>query len=602
MTTDTPRPLDFNAEDLRRKYEAERDKRLRADGNNQYIEMGGRFASYLDDPYTERFERDPLEDETEIILIGGGFGGLLAGARLREAGFEDIRLIEKGGDFGGTWYWNRYPGAACDVESYIYLPLLEEMGFMPRRKYTPAAEILEYCHRIAERFDLYRNVCFQTQVTELRWDEQALRWIVRTNRGDEMRAKYVAMANGPAHKPKLPGIPGIEDFKGHSFHTTRWDYDYTGGGPDGGLDKLGDVRVGVIGTGATAVQCIPHLGEAAKQLYVFQRTPSSIDVRNDKPTDPDWWNGLKPGWQKERMANFTTIVTGGYAEVDLIQDGWTDVTTKFLRLTSITGSDGSGAPTQAPPEAVELADFAKMEEIRKRVDTIVADPGTAEALKPYYRQFCKRPCFHDQYLPTFNRANVSLVDTGGMGVERITERGVVVDGTEYEVDCLVFATGFELGTNYVSRSGYDVIGAGGVKLSQKWANGLSSLHGMHVHGFPNLFVFMRDQSAHTPNFTHALDEQAKHLAHLLRSATDRGATRIEATWEAENDWVQTIIDHAQINIDFLASCTPGYMNAEGQIRAEAAKRNGGYGDGPAAFFTLLEDWRAAGDMAGLDVK
>lgn len=594
--------LPFDPDVLREKYRQERDKRLREDGNAQYIDMAVDHVAWLEDPYVDPIERAPLFDETEIVLIGGGFGGLLAGARLREAGFEDIRIIEKGGDFGGTWYWNRYPGAACDVESYIYLPLLEEMGFMPRRKYTPAAEILDYCHRIAERFDLYRDVCFQTIVTELRWDEESLRWIISTNRGDRMRAKFVAMANGPAHKPKLPGIPGIDSFKGHTFHTTRWDYAYTGGGPDGGLDRIGDKRVGVIGTGATAVQCIPHLAAGAQHLYVFQRTPSSIDVRNDKPTDLDWWASLKPGWQRERMANFTTIVTGGHAEVDLIQDGWTDATTKFLRLTSISGNDGSGKAVQPSTEAIELADFAKMEEIRARVDDVVADPATAEALKPYYRQFCKRPCFHDQYLPTFNRPNVSLVDTSGLGVERITEHGVVVGGTEYAVDCLVFATGFELGTNYVSRSGYDVIGTGGIKLSEKWANGLSSFHGMHVHGFPNLFVFMRDQSAHTPNFTHALDEQAKHLAHLLHTAIDRGAMRIEASQSAEDAWVQTIIDHAQINIEFLASCTPGYMNAEGQIRAEGAKRNGGYGDGPAAFFTLLEDWRNEGSLSGLELR
>jgi cation diffusion facilitator CzcD-associated flavoprotein CzcO len=599
---ETPAGLDFDADELRRKYEWERNKRLRADGNNQYIEIGGRFSSFLEDPYTERFEREPLFDETEVILIGGGFGGLLAGARLREAGFADIRLIEKGGDFGGTWYWNRYPGAACDIESYIYLPLLEEMNFMPRRKYTPAAEILDYCRRIAERFDLYRNACFQTQVTELRWDEQVLRWIVSTNRGDRMRAKFVAMANGPAHKPKLPGIPGIEDFKGHSFHTTRWDYDYTGGGPDGGLDKLGDKRVGVIGTGATAVQCVPHLGEGAKHLYVFQRTPSSIDVRNDRFTDPDWWRTLAPGWQRERMENFTTIVTGGRAEVDLIQDGWTDVTMRFLLLTSIAGVEPDGAPAKTPANAVELADFAKMEQIRARVDAVVADPATAEALKPYYRQFCKRPCFHDEYLPTFNRPNVTLIDTGGLGVEKITERGVVVAGVENEVDCLVFATGFELATNYTKRSGYDVVGVDGLKLSDKWASGLSSFHGMHIHGFPNLFVFMRDQSAQTANFTHALDEQAKHFAHILRSVRDRGAFRVEATKAAEDGWVQTIIDRAQINISFLESCTPGYMNAEGQIRADAAKRNGGFGDGPAAFFRLIEAWRDADALEGLDLR
>ncbi|CAN7618654.1 NAD(P)/FAD-dependent oxidoreductase [Phenylobacterium sp. LjRoot225] len=590
---------DFDADALREKYRQEREKRLRADGNRQYVEMGGRFASYLDDPYTEPFERAPLHDETEVILIGGGFGGLLAGARLREAGFTDIRIIEKGGDFGGTWYWNRYPGAACDVESYIYLPLLEEMGFMPRRKYTPAPEILDYSRRIAERFDLYRNACLQTMVTELRWDGASRRWIVSTNRGDRMRARFVAMANGPAHKPKLPGIPGLEAFKGHTFHTSRWDYDYTGGGPDGGLDRLSDKVIGVIGTGATAIQCIPHLGEAAKRLYVFQRTPSSVDVRDDRPTDLDWWKSLTPGWQKARMENFTTIVAGGQAEVDLINDGWTDVLTRFLRKETLAGLEGS---EHAASDAVELADFAKMEEIRARVATVVKDPATAEALKPYYRQFCKRPCFHDAYLPTFNRPNVSLIDTDGKGVERITERGVIAAGVEYPLDGLVFATGFEIGTSYTGRSGYDVVGAGGLRLSQKWAKGISSLHGMHVHGFPNLFIFMRDQSAHTVNFTHSLDEQSKHLAYILRAAKDRNAVRMEATRDAEDAWVETIIELAQLNQEFLERCTPGYYNGEGQINAEAAKRNAGYGRGPGAFFDVLDDWRNDGRLAGLTLE
>ena len=225
MSARVPEIGGFDADALRARYRQERDKRLRSDGNAQYIEMGGRYAAFLDDPYTERVERAPIEDDSDIILIGGGFGGLLAAARLRLAGFEDIRIIEKAGDFGGTWYWNRYPGAACDVESYIYLPLLEEMGFMPVRKYTPAREILAYSKAIAERFDLYRNACLQTEVTELRWDEADRRWTVSTNRGDRMRARFVAMANGPAHKPKLPGIPGLESFRGHAFHTIRWDYD-----------------------------------------------------------------------------------------------------------------------------------------------------------------------------------------------------------------------------------------------------------------------------------------------------------------------------------------------------------------------------------------
>ena len=585
-----------DTEALRRKYREERDKRLRTDGNDQYIEMAGQFAAFLDDPYTVATPREALCDDTEVIVIGGGFGGLLAGARLRQSGFRDIRIIEKGGDFGGTWYWNRYPGAACDVESYIYLPLLEDMQFMPRRKYTPAPEILDYSRRVAEKFGLYDKACLHTEVTELRWDEAALRWIVSTNRGDRMRARFVMMVNGPAHKPRLPGIPGIEDFKGRIFHTARWDYGYTGGGPEGELDRLADKRVGVIGTGATAVQCIPHLAAGAMSLFVFQRTPSSIDVRNDYATDPDWWRSLEPGWQKRRMENFTTLTSGGLAEEDLIRDGWTDVMTKFLRANTITGDKG------LPLEAVEQADFEKMEAIRARVDRSVEDRATAEALKPWYRQFCKRPCFHDEYLPAFNRPNVTLVDTGGRGVERVTETGAIVDGREYPLDCLVLATGFEIGTAYTRRSGYDVVGMDGLRLSEKWGRGFATLHGMHVHGFPNLFIFNRDQSAHTINFTHSLDELSRHMAYIMREVAAVGGTRVEATAEAEQGWVDTIIELSAFNRDFLESCTPGYYNGEGRMNAEAARRGAGYGLGPDAFFKVLETWRDAGGLCGLRIE
>ena len=208
-----------------------------------------------------------------MAIIGGGFGGLLMGGRLREAGFDDIRVIEKAGDFGGTWYWNRYPGAMCDVESYCYLPLLEELNYIPKHKYSYAPEIFEHSKAIARHYDLYKNACLQTGVSALRWDDTSGRWIIHTDRGDAIRAQFVAMANGPLNRPKLPGIPGITSFTGHTFHTSRWDYDYTGGDSDGNLTGLRDKRVAIIGTGATAVQCIPHLGEWAKHLYVFQRTP-----------------------------------------------------------------------------------------------------------------------------------------------------------------------------------------------------------------------------------------------------------------------------------------------------------------------------------------
>ena len=348
---------EFDPDSLRAKYEFERDKRLRAEGNDQYIDISD-FDQYLEDPYVQPLNREPLFDEVEVAVIGGGFGGLLAGARLREAGVTDIRMIEKGGDFGGTWYWNRYPGAACDVESYIYLPLLEEIGYIPKQKYSNAPEILEHSRAIARFFDLYTNACLQTEVTELRWDETDRRWLIHTNRGDIMRARFVVMANGPLHRPKLPGIKGIETFKGHTFHTSRWDYDYTGGDSTGGLSKLKGKRVGIIGTGATAVQCVPHLGASADQLFVFQRTPSSIDVRNNRPTDSEWAASLQPGWQKERMDNFNALVSGGFAEVDLVNDGWTDIIGNLLiRLRQDASPDLS---PEGLARNLELADFEMM--------------------------------------------------------------------------------------------------------------------------------------------------------------------------------------------------------------------------------------------------
>ena len=593
--------LDFDPVELRKKYRAERDRRIKAEGNDQYIKIEAEFSHYLDDPYVEPgFERAPLTDEIEAAVIGGGFGGLLAGARLREAGIDNVRMIEKGGDFGGTWYWNRYPGAACDVESYVYLPLLEEVGYVPVEKYTRAPEILAYCRMIGEHFDLYRDACFQTEVTDVTWDDAASRWIIRTNRGDAMKARFVIMANGPLHRPKLPGIAGVETFKGHTFHTSRWDYDYTGGDPMGGLTGLKGKRVGIIGTGATAVQCVPHLGESAEQLFVFQRTPSSIDMRNNRPTDPEWANSLQPGWQQHRMDNFNILVSGGYAPEDLVSDGWTDIIRNIGIVARIRQEQSADGTTGDPAELLQLADFRKMEQIRSRVDQVVADKATADKLKPWYNQFCKRPCFHDDYLDTFNRPNVTLVDTQGKGVQQITERGVVVDGVEYELDCLIFATGFEVGTSYAQRAGYEVKGRSGQTLTQKWADGVSTLHGMHSRDFPNNFIFAISQSGFTVSYPHMLNEQSKHAAYIIAECQKRGVTVVEAAADAEEAWVQTIIDSAISRQEFAEECTPGYYNTEGKPSALAA-RNGAYGKGPIAFVKLIEAWRADGGLEGLEL-
>jgi cyclohexanone monooxygenase len=591
--------LGFDPDELREKYRVERDKRLRRDGSEQYQEMTGDFTHYVDDPHVgEKIEREPLTDEMDVIVIGGGFGGLIAGARLKESGIERVRIIEKGGDFGGTWYWNRYPGAACDVESYIYLPLCEELGFVPKEKYTHAPEILEHSHNIGNKYGLYKDACFQTEVTGLEWDEQQSNWIVRTNRNDAMRARFVVMSNGPLNRPKLPGIKGISDFKGHSFHTSRWDYAYTGGGPEGGLDKLSDKRVGVIGTGATAVQCVPHLGAGAKELFVFQRTPSSIDVRDNRPTDPEWAAGLKPGWQKARMENFNTLTSGGIVEEDLIQDGWTEI---IRNLISMANYRGKGLQRSEIAEMMELADFQKMEQVRARAQQIVNDPAVAESLKPYYRQFCKRPCFHDDYLPTFNRDNVHLIDTDGKGIDEITERGIVANGELVELDCIIFATGFEVGTDYTRRSGYDLVGIGGLKLSDKWADGMRSLHGLHTRGFPNLFIISNAQAAFTTNFPHAMDEAAQHIGYIVNQCLSGNISTIEPSEEAEEAWVQEIISLARLSESFQASCTPGYYNNEGKPNPRSVQ-NASHGKGPNPFFKRMKAWREEGGMQGLELS
>lgn len=592
--------LDFDPDALRAKYRQERDKRIRKDGMTQYTEVTGDFSKYIDDPYIEeKITREPLKDEVEVVIVGGGFGGLLAGARLREAGVKDIRVIEKGGDFGGTWYWNRYPGAQCDVEAYVYLPLCEELGYIPKEKYSYAPEILEHSKAIARKYNLYDNACLQTEITDMHWDEDSARWIIETNRGDRMKARFVAMSNGPLNRPKLPGIPGISSFKGHTFHTSRWDYDYTGGDSTGGLSNLKDKRVGIIGTGATAVQCIPHLGEGAKELFVFQRTPSSIDVRANRPTDPEWAKSLQPGWQQQRMDNFNIITAGGFQEEDLVSDGWTEI---FRDLSApVQRKLNPNMTSSEVGAAMEIADFKKMEQIRARVDTIVNDPDTAESLKPWYRQFCKRPGFHDEYLATYNLPNVTLVDTQGQGVERITENGVVVAGKEYEVDCLIFATGFEVGTNYTKQSGYDLTGRDGVTLSEKWADGLSTFHGLYSHGFPNCFIMGLTQTGFTTSIPHALNEQAKHLTYVLKHCLDNNIRTVETSQQAEDEWVDTIHRLANLGKRFYAECTPGYYNQEGKVDGEGFFSNQ-YGGGAPEFFDILDSWRADGKLQGLDMQ
>jgi len=596
--------LDFDPDALRERYRQERDKRLRTDGEAQYIELAGSFARYAeDDPYADpNFHRAPLTDEVEVAIIGGGFSGMLAAARLREAGVDDFRVIEAGGDFGGTWYWNRYPGAQCDIESYCYLPLLEELGYIPKEKYAYVSEIFEHSQRIGQAYGLYDVACFQTRVTKLAWDEGLKRWRIQTNRGDDMKARFVIMALGTASRAKLPGIPGIEEFEGHAFHTSRWDYDYTGGDTTGNLTGLADKRVAVIGTGATAIQCVPYVGRYAQHLYVFQRTPSSVDLRGNKPTDDTWAQTLQPGWQRARRHNFADIVEGRPFQEDLVNDGWTDIFRNLASGAAAAKARGEKLSPQQAAEAAELADFVKMNKIRARVDATVADPAAAEALKPWYRQFCKRPTFNDEFLPTFNRPNVTLVDVSeAKGVERITRTGVVANGVEYPVDCIIYASGFEISTAFRRRIGFDIKGRGGLSLYDYYKDGFRTLHGHSSRHFPNWFYIGVGQNGLSVNMTAMFDDQAQHIAYIIKEAKARGAVTVEPTAEAEEAWVEVIRSVAIANRDFQNACTPGYYNNEG------GERSGGlngqtYTPGINRFNALLAEWRAQGDLAGLELR
>ena len=594
--------LGFDPNELTQRYAIEREKRIRTDAEAQFVQLShdSPFANkYLEeDTYCERVEREPIQDEREVIVIGGGWVGMLTAARLIQAGVNDVRIVESGGDFGGTWYWNRYPGAQCDIESYSYLPLLEETGYVPKLRYSFAPEIYEHAQRIGHHFGLYGKAVFQTWVTELRWLEDSDQWLVKTNQGDAMRARHICLGTGPANRPRLPGIPGVDRFLGHSFHTCRWDYEYTGGSHEGNLTNLTDKTVAIIGTGATAVQCVPALGESAKQLYVFQRTPSSVDIRNNSETDPEWAASLKPGWQKERQKKFGEAFLGGPIDPAFIDDGWTRLTRNVRAL----AAQADGKITNL----VQLADFKTMEEIRSLVDETVKDPKVAEKLKAYYNQFCKRPTFNDHYLGTFNRENVELVDVSSTrGVEEITERGIVANGQEYEVDCIIYASGFEITSSYERRLGIPIFGVGGQSIFEHWQNGMRSMHGLMVSGFPNLFMcgggFVFQLGA---NYAHGIDVQARHVAYIISELASRGIQSANVSNMAEEQWIADQLD-TKISGFVLGgspdTCTPGYYNQEGTTQRYRDVRRETYSKGVGAYIKLLREWRDNNKLEGLEL-
>jgi cation diffusion facilitator CzcD-associated flavoprotein CzcO len=595
---DVPR---FDPEAVHEKYAEERRKRMVA-GRAEIRDLtrDASFAHYLRDPFTPYAPRDPIADDVDVVIVGAGIAGVVAGAKLREAGTWRIRLIDVAGGIGGTWYWNRYPGVMCDVESYIYMPMLEELNYVPKTRYAFGDEIREHLEAIARKYDLVGDALFHTRTEKSEWDEAAARWVVTTDRGDEIRARYLIMAVGILNLMKLPMIPGMERFAGKSFHSARWDYEYTGGSQDGNLTKLADKVVGVIGAGASAIQCVPPLAESAKHVYLFQRTPSAIGVRDNAPTAEDFGASLSPGWQKERMENFTAVMGGRPVVRDLVDDGWTHHMAKVInpRIEPDMSLD------EIARENEEL-DYAVMEEHRSRIDQIVSDPRTAESLKPYYRYMCKRPCFHDEYLPAFNRPNATLVDCPA-GVERVTERGVIAGGQEFELDCIIYATGFEAeATPFPRRAGHPILGRGGVSLAEKWKDGAQSLHGMMSRGFPNLFISPApgQQAVISVNHTHVVVTGAEHIAATIARLDELGVEIADVSEDAEKEWGQRIVGAQLDDSLFMATCTPSRLNFESDPSA-FNKRNGNYGGGYGDYFgwrDLLAEWRENG-FAGLELE
>jgi cation diffusion facilitator CzcD-associated flavoprotein CzcO len=548
--TRTRKP-DAYYDEIKRKFAEERDLRLayRPEGTQQFTsDLAGDLARYASDPYGGEIKpRAAINDTVEVLFIGGGFSALLTSARLREKGVESIRIVERGADVGGTWYWNRYPGVACDVVSYDYLPLLDEMGYVPKHHYSRGPEILAHCQAIARRYNLYELAVFQTTVTSTVWNEDEQLWHIDTDRGDHIRAQFVICANGTLSKPKLSRIRGMETFAGHSFHTSRWDYDYTGAD----LSNLKDKVVGIIGTGATAVQAVPGLGEHAKELYVFQRTPSSIDVRDDWPTDPEWAASRKPGWQAKRRAR---------ALMDPV-------------LTEEQKARFAAETREQKIRRQERANIDYMMRIHDRIEATVHDKATADALKPWYMFMCKRPCFHNDYLPTFNRPNVHLVDTRGKGVTEINAAGPVVDGKQYELDLLIYATGFEVQKTGIYNR---IVGKGNVDLTDKYADGIRTLLGIHTQGFPNLFIMGGYQASFQFNLTDMLQTQGDHIAACIDFVRRNGYHTIDPTFEAEEWWVNEVIAHRG-KTSRNEDCTPGYYNFEGESqRRQDGNYNGGF--------------------------
>jgi cation diffusion facilitator CzcD-associated flavoprotein CzcO len=604
--TNVPPPEEIDIPAMKEKYRQERDKRMRKEGQEQYAPHEDHLTqdTYEHDPFMPVVPRDAYDEEVDVAILGGGWTGILAAYHLTQQGVTNFKVIDHAGDYGGTWYWNRYPGIQCDNDAYCYLPLLEEMGWLPSKKFEDGKQIYDYIQMIVDKFGFRDKGVFHTLINRLDWDEDTKRWRVSTDRDDNIRARFVVMAGGTLSTPKFPNVPGLHAFKGHKFHTSRWDYDYTGGewgNPE--LTKLADKRVAILGTGATSVQAVPYLGQYAKQLYVLQRTPSGVDKRDNPPTDAEWAASLKPGWQAARQENFLRAANEllPLDQPDLICDFWTEINRNLNAELKAEGKTEHPMPEFW--ERREMMDFQVMERVRRRVDTIVNDPATAEALKPYYRFMCKRPLSNNDYYDTFNQPNVTLIDVSAtQGLEAMTEKGFIADGKEYEIDAIVFASGFEVTSDLKRRWGFeDVKGRNGVSIYDHWADGPKTLHGITTHNFPNMFFTGYVQGGLNGTTTLQFGKQVSHAAWMVRQALDQDIKSLEPTQQGQDAYVDRFNEVALDLSMILNECTPSYFTNEGEKEAKWFLFRG-WGLGWDNFQQMLSDWRDEGKFAGMAVE
>ncbi|OAF99390.1 FAD/NAD(P)-binding domain-containing protein [Paraphaeosphaeria sporulosa] len=622
------------------KFMQEAAKRQRPEGTKQFQELhysdSSRLRNLVDDIFADHAALDkralPIEagGNTKFLIMGAGMGGILNAIKLVQAGFkqDDIVMVEMGGGVGGTWYWNRYPGLHCDVESYVYLPMLEETGYVPSHKYTSAVEIRNYLVKLVEKFGLGDRIMYRTEVTSLQWDGGKKIWRVdmttgRGNGGTEkatlsVNADFSILAGGIFPHPHVPKIPGLAGFEGDMFHTSRWDYAISGGSSEDTFSELKGLegkRVGYVGTGATAIQAVPEVAKFAKELLLFQRTPSQVNYRGQKPTDPKEWSeriaaGL--GWQKARMENLAQHLSRNLPEgtVNMVDDEWS----RLQAYCAVLGSERFTGltPDKIPGYLSELQawDANHNTKARERISNIVTDKSTAERLTPWYPTWCKRPTFSDTYLQTFNKPNVHLVDTDGKGIDAVTSHAIIANGQEYPIDILILSTGYRSpaygGGDPAARNGIDIIGRNGLKMSEKWTSrGATTLHGVFSHDFPNLFFFAIAQASATANVNHTLEVQTSHIISIISHFSPPSDPRerkvaIEPSAEAEEMWAMRCLSGAAF-FSSVSVCTPGYITMEGdamnhksQEEMIKAGRGSPWSAGIVPFERMLEGWRADG--------